>query len=166
MRGTTERIIHAAETLAACFLAFVTALTFVAVVLRYVFSWTIPDSYDASRLLLGVMIFWGIAVTGYRGDHITVELLYNVVPRRGRHVLDVLATLFTLLCMAVFTWAMLGKVLDAYHSGETTFDLHVPLWPAFGLAWVGLFGGVLLLVVRLLRVIRRPASVAPFSASH
>jgi TRAP-type C4-dicarboxylate transport system permease small subunit len=52
------------------------------VLLRYFFSMQIPDSYDFGRLLLGILIFWGIAATSYRGTHITVDLLYaNVGPK-------------------------------------------------------------------------------------
>ena len=79
--AVADRVIGAAERIAGGFLAAVTALTFVSVVLRYAFSRAIPDSYDFSRDFLGILIFWGIAVTSYRGDHITVDLLYGAMPR-------------------------------------------------------------------------------------
>ncbi len=44
----------------------------------------IPDSYDFGRLLLGILIFWGIAATSYRGNHITVDLLYANVGDRAK----------------------------------------------------------------------------------
>jgi len=31
------------------------------------FNYSIPDSFDIGRLLLGILIFWGIAATSYRG---------------------------------------------------------------------------------------------------
>lgn len=163
MRGTTDRIIGVTETLAGGFLAFVVALTFVSVVLRYVFGWSIPDSYDLSRNFLGILIFWGIAVTSFRGDHITVDLFWAALPAAARHVLDICATIFTLFCMAVFAWAMFGKVMDVAGSGEATYDLRMPVWPFYGLAWLGLAGSMLLLLVRLVRQIRSPpaASAAP-----
>jgi TRAP-type C4-dicarboxylate transport system permease small subunit len=165
----TDRIIAVAERIAGAFLACVVALTFVSVVLRYAFSVAIPDSYDLSRNFLGILIFWGIAVTGYRGDHITVDLVWNALPRRARHGLDLLATLFTLGCMTVFAWAMAGKVLDEYGSGEETYDLRLPVWPFYLLAWCGLGGSVLLLIVRFARQLRAPASEpasAALPASH
>jgi TRAP-type C4-dicarboxylate transport system permease small subunit len=160
----TDRIIAVAERLAGAFLAFVVALTFVSVVLRYVFAWSIPDSYDLSRLFLGILIFWGIAVTSFRGGHITVDLLWNALPAPARRVLDVAATLFTLGCMSVFAWAMAGKVLDEYGSGEETYDLRLPVWPFYLLAWCGLAGSVLLLIVRMVRQIRAPAPPAASGA--
>ena len=158
-----DRIIAATERMAGALLAFVVVLTFVSVVARYVFAWSIPDSYDLSRLFLGVLIFWGIAVTGYSGTHITVDLVWNALPRPARYALDLLSTLFTLCCMAVFAWAMAGKVLDELGSGEQTYDLRLPVWPFYLLAWVGLGGSVLLLLVRFVRQIRAPAP-APAAA--
>src|SRR5512146_1677385 len=71
-RTAVDRFIDVIELTAAGFLAVVTLLTFVSVFLRYLFAWSIPDAYDFSRLLLGILIFWGMAVASYRGDHISV----------------------------------------------------------------------------------------------
>ena len=154
MKSAADLAITAAERFAAGLLALVTVLTFVSVALRYVFHWAIPDSYDYSRLLLGILIFWGIAVTGFRGEHITVELLYNALPARVRRGLDLLGTLFTLGCMTAFARAMGLKVLDVRASGESTFDTHTPIWPFYLIAWAGIAGSVLLLLIRLARQLR------------
>ena len=52
--------------MAASFVGIVAADIFISV-LRKFFGTSIPDSYDFGRLLLGVLIFWGIAATSYRG---------------------------------------------------------------------------------------------------
>ncbi len=158
-RGFAELFTTIVERAAGAFLALVTALTFATVVLRYGFSVSIPDSYDLSRNFLGILIFWGIAVTGFRGEHITVDLVWGFLPPRGKQALDLLATLFTLGCMATFAWAMATKVLGTLHSGETTYDLNLPLWPFYGLAWGGLVMSVPLLLVRLMRQFRQPAAM-------
>jgi TRAP-type C4-dicarboxylate transport system permease small subunit len=134
-----------------------------------VFSRTIPDSYDLSRNFLGILIFWGIAVTSYRGDHISVELIWNLMPRRWRNALDVLASVFTLFCIGVFAWTMAGKVVDTAGSGETTYDLHLPIWPFYGLAWLGIAFAVLMLIARIARQVRDPGTTqtaAALPASH
>jgi TRAP-type C4-dicarboxylate transport system permease small subunit len=159
-RGTIDRWIAGAERAAGGLLAVVTALTFVSVVLRYVFSRSIPDSYDLGRNLLGILIFWGIAVTGYRGDHITVDLLWGLLPAAPRRALDRFATLVTLLCMAALCWAMALKVIDTRNAGETTYDLNMPVWPFYLLAWIGTVAAVILVLVRLLRQSRGPAGAA------
>jgi TRAP-type C4-dicarboxylate transport system permease small subunit len=148
MRALVDRAVAAAEGVAAAVLAVVTALTFISVLLRYFLSWSIPDSYDLSRNLLGILIFWSIAIAGFRGDHIVVDLVWSALPAGGRRALDLLGTIFTFACMAVFAWAVADKVTDQFHSGETTYDLHLPVWPFTLLAWLGLVASVLLLAVR------------------
>ena len=80
-----DRFIDTIELIAAFFVGIVAADIFISVLLRYFFSVQIPDSYDFGRLLLGILIFWGIAATCYRGSHITVDLVWaNVGPRWQR----------------------------------------------------------------------------------
>ena len=79
-----DRFIDTIEWLAAAFVGIVAVDIFVSVLLRYFFAVSIPDSYDFGKLLLGILIFWGIAATSYRGGHITVDLLWSAVGPRGK----------------------------------------------------------------------------------
>ena len=74
-----DRFIDGIELIAACFVGIVAADIFISVLLRYFFAVSIPDSYDFGKLLLGILIFWGIAATSYRGTHITVDLVWAAV---------------------------------------------------------------------------------------
>ena len=161
-----ERFAGWAERVAGLFLAVVTALTFATVVLRYGFSVSIPDSYDLSRNFLGILTFWGIAMTGFRSEHITVELVWGALPPRGQRALDLLAGLFTLACMAVFAWAMAGKVIGTMDSGETTYDLSLPIWPFYALAWAGLAISVPLVPLRLAGQRRDQPDAVRSAVSH
>src|SRR5215470_5026957 len=51
-RNRMDRFIDGIELIAAAFVGIVAADTFIAVLLRYFFSVSIPDSYDFGRLLL------------------------------------------------------------------------------------------------------------------
>jgi TRAP-type C4-dicarboxylate transport system permease small subunit len=154
--GPTARLIAALELFAAWLLAAITALTFTSVVLRYAFNWSIPDSFDAGRNLLGIAIFWGIALAAYRGEHITVDLLWSALGPRARRIMDAFAGIVTLLCLAVFTWAMADKVLSTYRDNVLTFDLHLPVWIFYAVAWVGLALCIPLLLTRLWRQFTQP----------
>ncbi len=61
-----DRFIDTIEWVAAAFVGIVAANIFIAVLLRNLFAYSIPDSYDIGRLMLGILIFWGIAATSYR----------------------------------------------------------------------------------------------------
>jgi TRAP-type C4-dicarboxylate transport system permease small subunit len=152
-QGAVDRLMAAIELAAAALLAAVTAITFVSVILRYFFAWQIPDSYDVSSLLLGVLIFWGIAGASYRGEHIRIDLLWSVAPRRLQRAMDIFADLLTLACLGVFTWMMGTKVLSTYNDNLQTFDLRMPVWIFHLAAWVGLAAAILLLAVRTVRML-------------
>lgn len=157
-QGVVERFMQAIELTAAGFLAVVTGVTFVSVILRYLFAWQIPDSYDVGSLLLGVLIFWGIAGASYRGEHITVDLLWSVLPDALKRVLDVFADLVTLACLVVFTWMTASKVLSTYNDNIQTFDLRLPVWIFHFAAWVGLAAAIVLLTIRTARLLFRNGS--------
>jgi len=158
-RSPVERFIGLIEMTAAGFLAVVTALTFVSVILRYFFAWAIPDSYDLTRLLLGILIFWGIAVASYRGDHITVDLLWSAMPRRLQHITDTFASIVTLIALIAFTWMFWTKVTGTRADNVETFDLREPVWIYYLIAWVGLAAAVVLLTLRTLRLMLWPDTV-------
>ena len=155
-RNLMDRFIDAIELIAAVFVGLVAADIFVSVLLRYFFSVQIPDSYDFGRLLLGILIFWGIAATSYRGTHITVDLIWANVGPKYQRVIDVFATLVLLFVVTVQTYTLFDKVRGTYYDNVLTFDLRLPVWPFFAVAWAGDISAVLLIAVRTYRLIFQP----------
>ena len=147
-------IVDATEKAAGVFLAVIVALTFTSIMLRALLSTTIPDWFDLSRLMLGVAIFWGIATTSYRDEHIQVDFLWEWAGPRGKWLIDLFATIVLLLFLAAFSWMLLYKVDSGFRSGETTFDVRIPIWPFHVLASLGIFLATLLVAIRLVRLLR------------
>ena len=154
--SVTDRIINTIEWLAAISVGLVALNIFVSVVLRKFFSTSIPDAYDFGRMLLGILIFWGIAATSYRGTHITVDLIWGNVGPRHQRMIDVFATLVLLFVVTVQTWTLFDKVRLTYNDNVQTFDLHMPTWPFFLVAWIGDVCAVLLIAIRTYRLIFHP----------
>jgi|SRR3954447_18411742 TRAP-type C4-dicarboxylate transport system permease small subunit len=153
---TMDRFIDSIEWVAAAFVGIVALNTFVAVLMRKFFAVTIPDYYDFGRLLLGVLIFWGIAATSYRGTHITVDLVWANASAKYQRIIDVFATLVLLFVVTVQTATLFDKVATTYADNVLTYDLHIPNWPFFALAWAGDVSAVLLIAIRTWRLIFRP----------
>ena len=151
-----DRFIDSIEFLAALFVGVVAADVFISVLLRYFFNVSIPDSYDFGRLLLGVLIFWGIGATSYRGTHITVDLLWANVGPKYQRAMDIFATLVLLFVVAVQTWTLYDKVESTRADHVLTFDLRLPTWPFFLLAWLGDVSAVILIALRTYRLIFHP----------
>jgi TRAP-type C4-dicarboxylate transport system permease small subunit len=148
-----DKLVSIVEKAAGIFLGAVAALTFFSIMARGLFNIAIPDWYDISRLMLGIMVFWGIATTSYRGDHIEVDILWQAVKPRWQKAIDVFATVFLLLFMLAFAWQLLGKVDSGYVSGEATFDLRMKIWPFHLVAAFGIFATVFLIFIRLYRLL-------------
>ena len=155
-RGRMDRFIDGIELLAAFFVGIVAADVFITVVLRSTFNWSIPDSYDLGRMLLGILIFWGIAATSYRGGHITVDLVWANVGPKYQRMIDVFATLVLLFVVTVQTWTLFDKVRGTYNDNVLTFEMHMPTWPFFAVAWAGDVSAVLLIAIRTYRLVVSP----------
>src|SRR5437764_7173044 len=155
-RNVMDRFIDFIELVAAFFVGIVAADIFISVLLRYFFSIQIPDAYDFGRLLLGILIFWGIAATSYRGTHITVDLVWANVNERWQRYIDVFATLILLFVVTVQTYTLFDKVVSTYRDNVLTFDLRLPTWPFFLVAWLGDVSAVLLIAIRTYRLVFHP----------
>ena len=158
-RRFTDRIIDTIEAIAATFVGLVAADIFISVMLRRFFNVQIPDSYDFGRLLLGILIFWGIAATSYRGTHITVDLVWAQANPRWKRAIDVFATLVLLFVVSVQTYTLFDKVRATYADNVLTYDLGLPTWPFFAVAWVGDVSAVVLIAIRTWRLIFRPDEI-------
>lgn len=148
------------EDIAAWFLGAVTALTFVSVILRYFFSWAIPDTFDMTSQLLAILIFWGLAGTGFRGDHITVDLLYGLVSKKIKKIMDIFADVITCFAMLMLTVMVYVKVMDTRADNVLTFDLNQPVWIYYLIAWLGLLSATVLTLARVYWLIADPVKVA------
>ena len=155
-RASMDRFIDTIELIAAGFVGLVAANIFISVLLRNLFNYSIPDSFDIGRLMLGILIFWGIAATSYRGGHITVDLIWANVGPKYQRMIDVFATLVLLFVVTVQTYTLFDKVRGTYNDNVLTFEMHMPTWPFFAIAWAGDAAAVLLIAIRTYRLIVSP----------
>jgi C4-dicarboxylate transporter, DctQ subunit len=144
-----DRLAMWIEQLAGLFLAAITVLVFVSAIGRYAFAAPIPDAFDVARLMLGVAMLWGFASVGYRGAHIKVDLVAEILPARVCFWLDVVASLVLLLFTLLLAWMLLGRVESAYASNESTFDLRLPVWPWLAAIWLGVLASVFTITSRI-----------------
>jgi TRAP-type C4-dicarboxylate transport system permease small subunit len=154
-----DGIIDTIEAVAAVFVGLVAADIFISVVLRRFFSLQIPDAYDFGSMLLGILIFWGIAATSYRGTHITVDLVWAQANPRWKRNIDIFATLVLLFVVTVQTYTLFDKVATTYRDHVLTFDMGLPTWPFFAVAWIGDVSAVMLIAIRTYRLIFHPEDI-------
>lgn len=144
-----DRVSLGIERVAGAMMALVTVLVVVSAVARYAFAAPLPDAFDLSRYLLGATILWGFASVGYRGSHIKVDIVAEMLPPGPRRWIDSLAWTVLLLFTLLLAWKMFDKVVSAARSGEATMDLRLPAWPFYALIWAGVAVSILAILARL-----------------
>ena len=109
-------------------LAAMTLVTFVQVVLRYVFNGGFTWALELTTVCFAVMIFVGISYGVRVGAHIGVDALVKLLPSGRRRAVSILAVL---LCLAyagivlVGSYEYVGKMKEV---GIELEDMPIPLW--------------------------------------
>jgi len=142
-------VIGAVEWAAALLMGLVTLLAFASAFMRYVAALPIPDAHDFGRLALGVAIFWGVASVNYSGSHIAVDLLYESLGKGWRRAMDIASTLAVAGSFGVLSVMMAQNAADVFATGEHSYDLRLPIWPAYWLMVAGSGLATLTAVLRL-----------------
>lgn len=145
-----KRLLLFIETLAALMLLFIALLTAVNVLVRYCFDWQIPDWFDGTQMLLGIAIFWGIALATYYGNHIGVDLLWEALGPRGKRVVDLISTAVVVAFLFPLAWMVWVKVGGTGSQG--TMDLRLPLAWFYSVAAIGASVAAVLGLVRLVQL--------------
>jgi len=65
------------------------------------------------------------------------------------------------LVVTVQTIMLFDKVAHTYRDHVQTYDLNLPTWPFFAVAWMGDVCAVLLIAIRTWRLIADPEALAP-----
>ncbi len=96
-KGRLGRAVHGfEETAIAVLLGGMTMLTFVNVVLRYLFNQSIIWSLEVILVLFAWLVMFGVSYVFKIGANLGVDALTNVLPDRGRRISALLAAAVTL----------------------------------------------------------------------
>ena len=74
--------------------------------------------------------------------------------------MDIFATLVLLVVVAIHSWTLFDKVMSTRADNVLTYDLRIPNWPFFAVAWLGDVSAVILITVRTYRLIFHPELLA------
>jgi TRAP-type C4-dicarboxylate transport system permease small subunit len=112
-------------------------LTVADVALRRTLNAPLRGAFELTELAMAGIAFLGLAHTQHLGEHITIDLLYERLPRSGRLALDRLSRLVSLVVAGAVTWQLLGYAGRVRAGGEVSGVLGLPVYPAVALACAG-----------------------------
>lgn len=117
---------------------------------RYLLNWPLPDADAISRMLLAIVVFWGMASACLHREHIQLDLLTSMMQLRLRRMVLWISDLLLMAALVLMAWLTAHRILDLRASGEKTYDLGVQLWPFYALAYLGLVAAAAFCVTNLL----------------
>jgi TRAP-type C4-dicarboxylate transport system permease small subunit len=125
-----ERRADAALGIAASAILFcMMTLTFVDVVLRYVFNRPLRGAFEVTELMLLVLIFAGLPLVTHADEHVTMDLIDRWLAPRLRDALTRVTEAISAALMFGLTWFMWLKAQRIAGYGDTTDVLRIAVGP-------------------------------------
>lgn len=131
-----------AEKICILFIGIVVFVTLIAVFYRYILSLGLSWTEELCRALNVWCAFLGASICYKHGDHVGVEFVVNLLPKKFYHVLRFLLRIFTFYILAVF--AALCYRYTMASTGQTA-----AMQITIGWTNAGLFVGFGLMLVHL-----------------
>lgn len=125
------------EWLIALMLAAMTLLTFVQVVLRYVFDSGFTWALQMNTVMFAVMIFIGISYGVRVGAHIGVDAVVKLLPPKLRRLTSMVAVLLCLVYAGFVIYGSTIYVMKMKSVGIEMDDLPLKIWIARAILPVG-----------------------------
>ena len=104
-------------------------LTTVDVIGRYIFTAPVPGAFEATEIMLMLIVFVGLPIVTARSEHVSVLLFYDRAPPFLTPILRLFARILTAISMGFATWLLYGKAVELSAYGDTTVLLRIPLAP-------------------------------------
>ncbi len=140
MKLLIDRISNWMAGAASVFLLGLMLITFADVVGRYFFDAPLVFTVEIVELGMGLMIFFGLALTTLQRGHIAVDLITGITPKNLRVLLVSFATLVTVIFMGLVTWRLWDRAENFWSDGLATQILFLPVAPVVFL--MAIAGGV------------------------
>lgn len=155
MKALLRRILHICnhieEYIVIVCMFGITILTFVAVLSRYVFGFSISGADElASYMFLWAALFGASA--GFRYDkHGGVPIIANLLPKVGRRMADLGVLLVMTGFFLFLSWYSWLFVKQSYSIGQISPATGIPVW----MVNIGIFLALLLCAIRCLNAVIR-----------
>lgn len=140
-------------------LVFLTMVTVVDVVGRYLFDAPLRCADELSVFALAVAVFAGLPLAIARGGLISVEILVLHLPRRLRRIAKLVTDTISALFLAYAGWQLVAKAGKLAAYGDATMFLRIPTAPfAWGMAAACFFAAALYFGLAVAAVLGRDPS--------
>jgi TRAP-type C4-dicarboxylate transport system permease small subunit len=141
---------------AAAFLIVMMMVTVVDVSLRSLFNIPVFGTFDIVELMMVATIFLAVPATYLREEHIVIDVIDHVAPKRLVDVLRWTGTVLTLIYLVVMASQMIQPALDKIDFGDVTLDLGIPKY----IHWIPILLGTFFSAVAVAAILWRDVRAA------
>jgi TRAP-type transport system small permease protein len=128
-------------------------ITTIDVVGRF-FGSPFQGTMEISELALAVMVFLGWGYVQAEKGHIYIDILFNILPKGTRKIVEVINPLFGIALMCLVAWKSVGYTMDSKVSLMRTDNLSIPIWPFHFMMFVGAITFCLQLIFDLIDALK------------
>jgi TRAP-type C4-dicarboxylate transport system permease small subunit len=104
-------------------------ITFVDVMGRYFFNKPLVFAVELVELGMGLLMFFGLAITTLNRGHISVDLISEAVPKPVQRVLFVLSATTSVVFIGLMAWRLWDRAVKFMSDGLATQILFLPVHP-------------------------------------
>ena len=144
--------------LASLTMLVIMATTFIDVVGRTFFGRALTGTVESVELLMGILVFSGLALTELNRRHIAVETFQALFPRPLKKLSVVINLLLAVAITGLLARQLIIKTVEILQEREFTQILEIPYWPTAIIMSIGIVLFLLVLILRLLETLFTPAN--------
>lgn len=144
--------------LASATLGLIMLTTFVDVVGRTFFGRSLVGTVESIELMMGVLVFSGLAFTELQRKHIVVETFQQLFPAPVKRLTRVINLLLAVIVAGLLTRQLIIKTGEILAEQEHTQILELPYWHTAILMSVGMLLFVVVLLLRLIEEMLTPSN--------
>lgn len=155
-----ERIIFRLEQtgMIAAVLCMITVMLVVAydAVARYALNAPLPWAFEVlNYYILVALAYLAVASTFQHGDHIGVDLFYNLMGRRAKATCDLITAILSAILFAGIGYATVKTMMKSFDRGAVYLGyVAYPAWLSYLPVVLGAFLLVLRLIVHIIALVR------------
>jgi TRAP-type C4-dicarboxylate transport system permease small subunit len=139
-----SRIAVALAVLGALFLVGAAGVVTASVILRVAVAGQVRGDFEIMAVASGIAIVLFLPYVQARRSHVAIEVFTAWLPAWARRGLETLWSAVLVVAAALLAWRLLAGLDEAWHRGDVTMMLRLPLAVVFLAAAVGVIGTALL----------------------
>lgn len=139
-------------------LALMMLLTFFNVAGRKLLNSPIVGAVEMTELLMGLIVFLGIAYTTHTRSHVTVDIITSHLPGRTREALALAAQILSAGFVAFVSWRLWVVANETVSDNLRTQVWELPVYPA---AYLMAAGSTLMVLVLMVQIVQSGLRLVP-----